>query len=149
MVTRGNTDNLRDGILSVFQVSLSRPSPLAFSSPELTKNEMNDKRQPSTLPPQHRSKAAPTTSALVRQAIARSDPRSLSLSSTKNPLSESYNDRSEVSRGRFLFYHDEGGIRASDEMDEDVGVIYYLVRYFLFLILLFRCIDTWVLLPLN
>ncbi|KAK4705361.1 1-phosphatidylinositol-4-phosphate 5-kinase, partial [Phenoliferia sp. Uapishka_3] len=94
--TRGNTDNLRDGMLTVFQ-------------PETVKVR---RRQPTQV------KRDADASAL-RQAIQRSDPKALN---EGNKLPEA--DTSE--RQRFLFYQDEGGIRATGDDNEDLGVIYYL-----------------------
>ncbi|KAL8278625.1 hypothetical protein RQP46_008917 [Phenoliferia psychrophenolica] len=94
--TRGNTDNLRDGMLTVFQ-------------PEGVKIR---KRQPTQV------KRDADASAL-RQAIQRSDPKALD---DVNKLPDA--DTSE--RQRFLFYQDEGGIRATGDDNEDLGVIYYL-----------------------
>lgn len=77
--------------------------------------------QPSPLPPAHRL-PKPSQTSLVRQAVENSDPQALSLST--DPLPET--DESE--RRRFLFYMDEGGVRATGEGDEDLERIYYLVR---------------------
>lgn len=57
----------------------------------------------------------------VRKAVQRSDPKALS---ELGDLPEQ--DTSE--RRLFLFYQDEGGIRGTGEDNEDLGVIYYLVR---------------------
>ena len=62
----------------------------------------------------------------LRQAIQRSDPKALD---DVNKLPDA--DTSE--RQRFLFYQDEGGIRATGDDNEDLGVIYYLVRLPLFI----------------
>lgn len=59
----------------------------------------------------------------LRQAIQRSDPKALD---DVNKLPDA--DTSE--RQRFLFYQDEGGIRATGDDNEDLGVIYYLVGIF-------------------
>lgn len=56
----------------------------------------------------------------LRKAVQRSDPKALSDS---NKLPEQ--DMSE--RRMFLFYQDEGGMRATGPDNEDLGVIYYLV----------------------
>lgn len=57
----------------------------------------------------------------LRKAVQRSDPKALS---GANELPEQ--DMSE--RRMFLFYQDEGGMRATGPDNEDLGVIYYLVR---------------------
>lgn len=56
----------------------------------------------------------------LRKAVQRSDPKALS---ETNRLPDQ--DNSE--RRLFLFYQDEGGMRATNANNEDVGVIYYLV----------------------
>lgn len=58
----------------------------------------------------------------LRKAVQRSDPKALSDS---NKLPEQ--DMSE--RRMFLFYQDEGGMRATGPDNEDLGVIYYLVSF--------------------
>ncbi|KAM0750586.1 SAICAR synthase-like protein [Meredithblackwellia eburnea MCA 4105] len=95
-VQRGNVDNLRDGMLTVFQ-------------PEAPKVR---RRQPTQV------KRDADASAL-RQAIQRSDPKALS-ESNKLPDVDTSESR------RFLFYQDEGGIRATGDNNEDLQVIYYL-----------------------
>lgn len=57
----------------------------------------------------------------MRKAVQRSDPQALG---GKHELPE--HDNSE--RRLFLFYQDEGGMRATGDSNEDLGVIYYLVR---------------------
>lgn len=56
--------------------------------------------------------------------MQRSDPQSIT---TGQDLPE--HDTS-TERRRFLFYQDEGGMRATGDGNEDLGVIYYLVRCF-------------------
>ncbi|GAA5999096.1 1-phosphatidylinositol-4-phosphate 5-kinase [Rhodotorula paludigena] len=55
----------------------------------------------------------------LRKAVQRSDPQALG---GKHELPE--HDNSE--RRLFLFYQDEGGMRATGDSNEDLGVIYYL-----------------------
>lgn len=56
----------------------------------------------------------------LRKAVQRSDPKALS-----DTIKLPEHDSSE--RRMFLFYQDEGGIRATGDNNEDLGVIYYLV----------------------
>ncbi|KAI5479210.1 1-phosphatidylinositol-4-phosphate 5-kinase [Pseudohyphozyma bogoriensis] len=95
-VDRGNTENLRDGHLSVFQ-----PDPVKLRRRKATQ-VMRDE----------------DVSAL-RKAIQRSDPKALSES---NKLPEV--DTSE--RRLFLFYQDDGGVRATGDNNETLDAIYYL-----------------------
>jgi 1-phosphatidylinositol-4-phosphate 5-kinase len=55
----------------------------------------------------------------VRKAIRRSDPKSLDVAS-QLPAADSADLR------HFLFYQDEGGLRATDEANGNLDVIYYL-----------------------
>lgn len=57
----------------------------------------------------------------LRKAVQRSDPRALG---GKHELPEHENSEKRM----FLFYQDEGGMRATGDNNEDLGVIYYLVR---------------------
>jgi 1-phosphatidylinositol-4-phosphate 5-kinase len=54
----------------------------------------------------------------LRKAVQQSDPKALSDALPEQDTSE---------RRMFLFYQDEGGIRATGDTNEDLGVIYYLV----------------------
>ncbi|BGP08068.1 Phosphatidylinositol-4-phosphate 5-kinase [Rhodotorula toruloides] len=92
---RGNSDNLREEKLSVFQ-------------PENVKVS----RKPTQV------KRDADASAL-RKAVQRSDPRALG---GKHELPEHENSEKRM----FLFYQDEGGMRATGDNNEDLGVIYYL-----------------------
>lgn len=56
----------------------------------------------------------------LRKAVQRSDPKALS-DTNKLP------DQDTSERRLFLFYQDEGGMRATDGNNEELGVIYYLV----------------------
>ncbi|WRT63323.1 uncharacterized protein IL334_000228 [Kwoniella shivajii] len=55
----------------------------------------------------------------VRKAIRRSDPKMLDVAS-QLPSADS------ADRRHFLFYQDEGGLRATDEANQNMDVIYYL-----------------------
>jgi 1-phosphatidylinositol-4-phosphate 5-kinase len=97
-VVRGNVDNLRDGMLTVFQ-------------PDTVKV----RRKPTQL-------KRDADASAVRKAVQRSDPKALS---EANALP----DQETSERRMFLFYQDEGGIRATGDSNEDLGMIYYLVSY--------------------
>lgn len=56
----------------------------------------------------------------LRKAVQRSDPQALG---GKHELPQT--DSSE--RRLFIFYQDEGGMRATGDHNEELGVIYYLV----------------------
>lgn len=55
----------------------------------------------------------------VRKAVRRSDPKMLDVAS-QLPHADSSDRR------HFLFYQDEGGLRATDEQNQNMDVIYYL-----------------------
>jgi 1-phosphatidylinositol-4-phosphate 5-kinase len=56
----------------------------------------------------------------VRKAIRRSDPKALGSATQQLPNSDS------ADRRHFLFYQDEGGLRATDEANQALDLIYYL-----------------------
>ncbi|KDE07562.1 hypothetical protein MVLG_02231 [Microbotryum lychnidis-dioicae p1A1 Lamole] len=95
-VRRGNQDNLRDNMLTVFQ-------PDTFKTP---RRKLTDAKRD-------------FDAAAVRKAVQQSDPKALS-ETNKLP------DQDTSERRMFLFYQDEGGIRATGDCNEDLGVIYYL-----------------------
>ncbi|WWC67217.1 uncharacterized protein I206_101124 [Kwoniella pini CBS 10737] len=74
------------------------------------------------VPPPRRKPSAIKQSAEasnVRKAVRRSDPKMLDVTS-QLPSSDS------ADRRHFLFYQDEGGLRATDEANQNMDVIYYL-----------------------
>lgn len=56
----------------------------------------------------------------MRKAVRRSDPKALISATAELPTSDS------ADRRHFLFYQDEGGLRATDEANDALDVIYYL-----------------------
>lgn len=56
----------------------------------------------------------------MRKVVRRSDPKALTSAVAELPTSDS------ADRRHFLFYQDEGGLRATDEANEPLDVIYYL-----------------------
>ncbi|RSH89488.1 Phosphatidylinositol-4-phosphate 5-kinase [Saitozyma podzolica] len=73
-----------------------------------------------TVPRRKPSSVKPAAEASnVRKAIRRSDPKSLDVAS-QLPAADSADLR------HFLFYQDEGGLRATDEANGNLDVIYYL-----------------------
>ncbi|KAK4687822.1 1-phosphatidylinositol-4-phosphate 5-kinase, partial [Tremellales sp. Uapishka_1] len=74
--------------------------------------EMPVRRKPSAVKPS-------SDASNVRKAIRRSDPKSLDVAS-QLPHADS------ADRRHFLFYQDEGGLRATDEANQNLDQIYYL-----------------------
>ncbi|WVW81386.1 hypothetical protein I302_103378 [Kwoniella bestiolae CBS 10118] len=70
------------------------------------------RRKPSAIKPSNEA-------SNVRKAVRRSDPKMLDVTS-QLPSSDS------ADRRHFLFYQDEGGLRATDEANQNMDVIYYL-----------------------
>ncbi|GAA5860483.1 hypothetical protein JCM1840_000271 [Sporobolomyces johnsonii] len=95
---RGNSEGLREGQLSVFQPDTVKVS-----------------RKPTQI------KRSQDASAL-REAVQRSDPQALGAGG----VHELPEHDTSTERRRFLFYQDEGGMRATGDNNEDLGVIYYL-----------------------
>ncbi|GAA5918160.1 hypothetical protein JCM1841_005280 [Sporobolomyces salmonicolor] len=95
---RGNSEGLREGQLSVFQPDTVKVS-----------------RKPTQI------KRSQDASAL-RKAVQRSDPQALGAGG----IHELPEHDTSTERRRFLFYQDEGGMRATGDNNEDLGVIYYL-----------------------
>ncbi|RXK35296.1 1-phosphatidylinositol-4-phosphate 5-kinase [Tremella mesenterica] len=60
----------------------------------------------------------PSDASNVRKAVRSSDPKMLDVASQLPPM--------PTDRSHFLFYQDEGGLRATDEQNQDMDVIYYL-----------------------
>ncbi|BGP24638.1 Phosphatidylinositol-4-phosphate 5-kinase [Rhodotorula toruloides] len=92
---RGNSDNLREEKLSVFQPE----------NVKVSRKATQVKRD--------------ADASALRKAVQRSDPRALG---GKHELPEHENSEKRM----FLFYQDEGGMRATGDNNEDLGVIYYL-----------------------
>ena len=106
---RGNRDNLRENQLSVFHVCIARAlREEADRQPEMPPT----RRKPSTI-------KGPSEASDVRKAVRRSDPKMLDAAS-QLPSADSKDRR------HFLFYQDEGGLRATDEANQSMDVIYYL-----------------------
>lgn len=93
---RGNRDNIRENQLSVFQPDM-----------QMTR------RKPSSIKGNKEASA-------MRKVVRRSDPKALTSAVAELPTSDS------ADRRHFLFYQDEGGLRATDEANEPLDVIYYL-----------------------
>lgn len=93
---RGNRDNLRENTLAVFHP-----------------NTTTVHRKPSAA----KSHAEASN---IRRAVVRADPKRLLNASSQLPQDGS------ADRRHFLFYQDEGGMRATDELNNSMDVIYYL-----------------------
>lgn len=93
---RGNRDNLRETTLAVF-------------NPQT----MPVRRKPSSV-------KAGAEAKTVRRAVARSDPKRLLNAKSQLPQDGS------ADRRHFLFYQDEGGLQATDELNQPMDMIYYV-----------------------
>lgn len=114
---KGNSEGLREDKLTVFQVR----SPL--SAYNLRSADSRDSvPQPDAVKVSRKATQVKrdADASAVRKAVERSDPQALG---GEHELPQT--DSSE--RRLFIFYQDEGGMRASDDNDEEIGVIYYLV----------------------
>lgn len=98
---RGNRDNVRKNTLKVF-------------SPDIPRSH---RKTGST-------KGIPADPALVRRAMRNSQTKSLG--EGKNSIRLPDSDTSGDDRAHFLFYKDEGGLRATDELNVHLDTIYYL-----------------------
>ena len=106
---RGNRDNLRENQLTVFHVSARRRTSVDTNpKPEMPAS----RRKPSTI-------KGGSEASHIRKAVRRSDPKMLDAAS-QLPNADS------ADRKHFLFYQDEGGLRATDEANQNMDVIYYL-----------------------
>ncbi|KIS00672.1 1-phosphatidylinositol-4-phosphate 5-kinase [Cryptococcus deuterogattii 2001/935-1] len=85
-----------------------RKNQLSVFHPEVT----TTKRRPST-------KQGPSEASNVRKVVRRSDPKSLDVTS-QLPSEDS------ADRKHFIFYQDEGGFRATDDVNQPLDTIYYL-----------------------
>lgn len=66
----------------------------------------------------------PADPAIVRRAMRNSQTKSFG--EGKNPIKLPDEDTSGNDRAHFLFYQDEGGLRATDEFNDPLDTIYYL-----------------------
>lgn len=94
---RGNRDNLRETTLAVFH-------------PDTKKGAVH--RKPSSI-------KTHAEASNVRRAVARSDPKRMLDAGVSLPA-----DGPE-DRRHFLFYQDEGGMRATDEQNQPLDMVYY------------------------
>jgi 1-phosphatidylinositol-4-phosphate 5-kinase len=98
-LNKGNKDNIRDSTLSIIE-----------PNPESLNKKLDSKRK---------TKNDPMAIALAR-AIAETEPVSLEISSSTLP--ETIPKRKK----HFIFYHDDGGFRATDENNNDLQELYFL-----------------------
>ncbi|SPO35736.1 related to phosphatidylinositol-4-phosphate 5-kinase [Pseudozyma flocculosa] len=99
---RGNKENIRQDALRVFQPETK----------ELRRQPTQVKRGPG---------GGEKDALALREAVRRSDPKALGAQQvTKLP------DRDSSERRYFVFYQDEGGLRATDQDNNPTDMIYYL-----------------------
>ncbi|EKM60150.1 uncharacterized protein PHACADRAFT_251043 [Phanerochaete carnosa HHB-10118-sp] len=97
-MARGNRDNVRRNTLKVFSPDV----PILRRKPTMGQN----------------SKGPSSPEAIaMRRLVRESDPKALDTSHVAPDASE---------RQHFLFYQDDGGLRATDETNESLDTIYYL-----------------------
>ena len=111
---RGNRDNLRKNTLKVFSVSLS---------PVYAPKYFQPAEQPD-IPRAHRKSGSTADAALVRRAMRNSQTKNLG--EGRNSIKLPDVDIGGTDRSHFLFYQDEGGLRATDESNLPRDTIYYL-----------------------
>ncbi|KAJ3807013.1 hypothetical protein EV368DRAFT_47598 [Lentinula lateritia] len=106
---RGNRDNVRRKTLKVFEPAI--PKELARSVSAVGGGY--------TTTPE---------AIAMRHAMRSSDPKALSLPSNSSLLPDTLNPQSIGPHNRlnFIFYQDEGGLRATDEENREMATIYYL-----------------------
>ncbi|KZT24886.1 SAICAR synthase-like protein [Neolentinus lepideus HHB14362 ss-1] len=95
---RGNRDNVRRNTLKVFSPNMPRM-----------------KRKPTQL------KSSSPEAIAIRKAMRESDPKRLDAAG-----GESLPECDTGDRQHFLFYQDEGGLRATDQANEEADTLYYL-----------------------
>ncbi|KAF8888608.1 hypothetical protein BD779DRAFT_1523933 [Infundibulicybe gibba] len=96
---RGNRDNVRKNTLKVFSPDIPTP--------------------PHRKPTQKVGSKSPEAS-MVRRAMRSSDPKRLGKDTIRLP------EEDTGDRQHFIFYRDEGGLRATDEANDGLDTIYYL-----------------------
>ncbi|KAF7800354.1 hypothetical protein EIP86_011604 [Pleurotus ostreatoroseus] len=97
-MVRGNRDNVRRNTLKVFSPNV----------PVVKRKAASPKGTPSP------------EAAAMRRVVRGSDPQSLGVGNVALP------DEDLGERQHLIFYQDEGGLRATDEANEDPDTIYYL-----------------------
>ncbi|KAL6299951.1 SAICAR synthase-like protein [Sparassis latifolia] len=95
---RGNRDNVRSNMLKVFSPEM----PLIRRKPTQSKGALS-----------------PEAIAL-RRIMRQSDPKQLGSDTLNLP------EQDTGERAQFIFYQDEGGLRATDETNDDMDQLYYL-----------------------
>ncbi|ORX87404.1 SAICAR synthase-like protein [Anaeromyces robustus] len=103
-LNKGNIDNIRDSTLSIIE-----PIPESINKKRIDKIESSRKK----------NKKDPMAMALAR-AIAETSPVSLETSSSSLP------ETIPKVKKHFIFYHDEGGFRATDINNKELQEIYFL-----------------------
>ncbi|KAJ3836608.1 SAICAR synthase-like protein [Lentinula raphanica] len=149
---RGNRDNVRRKTLKVFEPSI--PKELARSVSAVgthgyggigaSTGALGMSKSMSSHHPHNVGKGGGYTTTpeaiAMRRAMRSSDPKALSLPSNSSVLPDSLNPkpngpgsygdaggaRGADNRLNFIFYQDEGGLRATDEENRDLATIYYL-----------------------
>ncbi|KAG7448873.1 SAICAR synthase-like protein [Guyanagaster necrorhizus] len=107
---RGNRDNVRKNTLKVFDPDIPHTH---RRRPTLSGGSVNH---------QHKAKGGTFSpeAIAVRRAMRESDPKRLGKGTIRLP------EEDTGERQHFIFYQDEGGLRATDETNENMGTIYYL-----------------------
>ncbi|KIK66178.1 hypothetical protein GYMLUDRAFT_56012 [Collybiopsis luxurians FD-317 M1] len=152
---RGNRDNVRRRTLKVFEPSISKELARSVSAVGThgyggyggiggSTGALSMSKSLSTHHVHSVGKGGGYTSTpeaiAMRRAMRSSDPKALSLPSNSSLLPDSLNagpssprtpgdfggPRGADNRLNFIFYQDEGGLRATDEENTDLATIYYL-----------------------
>ncbi|KAK0203492.1 SAICAR synthase-like protein [Desarmillaria ectypa] len=107
---RGNRDNVRKNTLKVFDPDIPHTH---RRRPTLSGGSVNH---------QHKAKGGTFSPEAIamRRAMRESDPKRLGKGTIRLP------EEDTGERQHFIFYQDEGGLRATDETNENMDTIYYL-----------------------
>ncbi|RDB27012.1 Phosphatidylinositol 4-phosphate 5-kinase its3 [Hypsizygus marmoreus] len=114
---RGNRDNVRRKTLKVFSPDIPPYSPHRTKASGHSYSHSHSSQ----------SKTGSPEAIAMRRAIYRtSDPRRLDTIQLPDDSDRQQHPSIFIDRQHFIFYHDEGGLRATDEGNEDMDAIYYL-----------------------
>lgn len=113
---RGNRDNVRRNTLKVYSVSMEVLLVLDAFSSFCYQPSVPNRRNPTASQVKSRAEAI-----AIRKAMRESDPKALG----SHPAADLPDEDPEDNK-QFLFYQDEGGLRATDEANEPMDTIYYL-----------------------
>ncbi|KAF9457591.1 hypothetical protein BDZ94DRAFT_1175187 [Collybia nuda] len=113
---RGNRDNVRRNTLKVFSPDIPAHTPHRKKASHSHSHNPNTKT----------GSTSPEAMAMRRAIYRTSDPKRLDTIQLPDGSDRQQHPSIFSDRQHFIFYQDEGGLRATDEGNDDIDTIYYL-----------------------